>query len=72
MILNNEDCRKLEIACSIVGGLFTLSLFLVIHNVSRYLYRLKITESLIVLFYIGVIINNIGNMVEYFLKASDP
>ena len=72
MILNNEDCRQLEIACSIVGGLFTLTLFLVIHNISRYLCRLKITESLIVLFYICVTINNIGNTVEYFLKASDP
>ena len=70
--INDEVCNQLTIACSIIGGIFALNLILVIHNVYRYLWRLKITKNLIVLFYVFVTINSVGNIAEYFLKASDP
>ena len=52
--------------------IFVLNLLLTLHNIIRYLVRLRITKSLIVMFYVFVTINNIGNIAEFFLKASDP
>ena len=72
IIIDDEDCKKLTIACCIVGGAFGVELLLVIHNVSRYLCRLRITKPLIVMFYVFVTLNIITNMCEFFLKASDP
>ena len=72
LTLNDNDCTQLTIACSIIGGLFGIELLLAMHNVYRYLFKLKITKPLIVMFYVFVAMNNIGNMVEFFLKASDP
>ena len=70
--INDEVCNQLTIACSVIGGIFALNLILVMHNVYRYLWKLKITKNLILLFYIFVTINCVGNIVEFFLKADDP
>ena len=70
--LDDEECFQLTIACCITGGLYAVNLLIVIHNVYRYLFKLKITKSLIVMFYVFVTINSIANIIEFIYKAKDP
>ena len=70
--LNSNQVLTLRLINAITAGLFLLNLVFIIHNIFRYVYGLKIYRSLVMIFYVLIVISTFFRIVEAITRANNP
>ena len=72
MKLSDAEVRNLRIICFLNTILFVTTLCFVIHNLYRYIIKLKIFRPLIVLFYVFLLLSMIFRLIEFAMFMTEP